>query len=87
MERYMFWSKIDKKYILRDDMFIWGSVLPGQYNGKKKSDVSIWNEYRRYKIEPMKACMIQTAFKRAISNPEYRMCRNRLMKEFLSLTA
>lgn len=31
------------------------------------------------------AVKIQRAFKRAMSNPEYQMCRNRLMREFVNL--
>ena len=98
-ERNMLWSKIDKFYTIHDDVLIWAIVLRGQYidtwesgrNCKNKPtyerDVSSWNEVKTHKKKTMKACMIQNAFKQAISNPEYRMCRNRLMKEFHSITA
>jgi len=38
-------------------------------------------------VKKMSAIQIQRAFKNAISNPQYKMCKQRLMREYQELTS
>ena len=69
------------------DARFWSPTKIGYYNYHQLNIAKniILRSWRLYKVKKRAANIIKTAFKNAISNPEYKICKKRLLKEFHQL--